>query len=178
VALFRARGVLHFGESYAPTYRPNVGGWATPFVGRIIALKILNGLGVRGFNGLPTVTFAINPRTAVPLVASYSYRMQANFSSPRDALARFAHVTQPLTIMIGSEDELFYADRFAPLIHHACADVPVILVPGVNHMGMVTDPRALAAITSLISSESRHPDCAAGTGPTLAVVLPPQTGRH
>jgi hypothetical protein len=29
--------------------------------------------------------------------------------------------------------------------------VPVTLVPGVNHMGMVTDPRALSAIATTIS---------------------------
>lgn len=161
-----------------PTYRPDVGGWATPFVGRIIALKILNRLGISGFNSLPTVAFAINPRAAVPLVARYSYRMQANFSAPRDALARFADVTRPLTVMVGSEDELFYADRFAPLIHRACADVPVVLVPGVDHMGMVTDPRALSTIAASLASAGGRADCVAGTGPAVAVALPVGTGRH
>jgi alpha-beta hydrolase superfamily lysophospholipase len=161
-----------------PTYRPNVGGWATPFVGRIIALKILNKVGVRLFNSLPTVAFAINPHAAVPLVGSYTYRMQANFNSPRDALARFSHMTQPLTVMVGSVDELFYADQFAPLIHRECADVPVVLIPGVDHMGMVTDPRALAAITASLAFPSGRADCVAGTGPTTAVALPVDTGRH
>ena len=80
--------------------------------------------------------------------------------------------------MVGSEDELFYADRFAPLIHHACADVPVVLVPDVDHMGMVTNPRALSAITASLASASSRADCIAGTGPTVAVALPVDSGRH
>ena len=57
----------------AVTYRPNAGGWATPFVGRIVALKILNRLGFRWFNGLPVVAFAVDPHASVPLVAAYSF---------------------------------------------------------------------------------------------------------
>jgi non-heme chloroperoxidase len=135
----------------AETYRPNVGGWATPFVGRIIALQILNKLGLRWFNGLPIVAFAVDPNAPVPLDATYSYRMQANFSAPRGGLARLVAVKQPLTVLVGSKDEIFYADRFAPLIHHERADVPVILVPDVDHMGMVTEPRALAAVAAAVS---------------------------
>jgi non-heme chloroperoxidase len=132
------------------TLRPRAGGWATPFVGRIIALKILNKLGIRWFNGLPIVAFAVDPHASVPLDATYSYRMQQNFTAPRDALVRLSTVKQPLAVLVGSKDELLYADRFAPLIHRDRPDVPVILVPDVDHMGMVTDPRALAAIASAI----------------------------
>jgi non-heme chloroperoxidase len=134
----------------AETYRPNVGGWATPFVGRIIALTILNRLDVRWFNGLPIVAFAVDPHAPVPLDATYSYRMQANFSAPADALARLSTEKQPLAVLVGSEDEIFYADRFAPLIHRERPNVPVILVPGVDHMGMVTEPRALAAVATAV----------------------------
>lgn len=129
----------------AVTFRPNIGGWATPFVGRIVAIKVLNRFGVSWFNFLPVVAFAVNPHAAVPLDATYSYRMQVNFSAPPDALERLAALTQPLAIVIGADDELFYADRYAPLIHAARQDVPVTLVTGVNHMGMVTDPRGLSA---------------------------------
>jgi len=134
----------------AVTYRPNVGGWATPYVGRIIALKILNRLGIRWFNGLTAVAFAVDPHASVPLTAAYSYRMLTDFAAPPDALARLAAVRQPLSIVIGADDELFYADRYAPLIHDARPDVPVTLVAGINHMGMVTDPRALIADATAI----------------------------
>jgi hypothetical protein len=50
--------------------RPYAGGWVTPFVGRIVALKILNGLGVRWFNGLLILAFAVDPHASVPLNAT------------------------------------------------------------------------------------------------------------
>ncbi len=134
------------------TLRPNAGGWVTPFVGRIIALKILNRLGVRWFNGLPILAFAVDPHAPVPLDATYSYRMQQNFTAPDHAIAQLSAVKQPLTVLVGSSDELLYADRFAPLIHRVRADLPVILVSGVGHMGMVTDPRALAVVVTAVES--------------------------
>jgi pimeloyl-ACP methyl ester carboxylesterase len=147
----------------AETYRPNVGGWATPYIGRIIALKIVNRLGIRWFNGLPIVAFAVDPHAPVPLDEAYSYRMQANFSAPQGSLARLSTVKQPLAVLVGSEDEIFYAARFAPQIHREDPDVPVILIPGVDHMGMVTDPKALAAVVAALgdteneSSPSKAP---------------------
>jgi pimeloyl-ACP methyl ester carboxylesterase len=76
--------------------------------------------------------------------------MQETFTAPRDAIARLSSIKQPLAVLVGSEDELLYADRFAPLINRERSDVPVTLVPGVDHMGMVTDPQALAAIATAI----------------------------
>jgi alpha-beta hydrolase superfamily lysophospholipase len=148
----------------AETYRPNVGGWATPFVGRIIALRFLNRLGVHWFNSLPIVAFAVDPHAAVPMDAAYSYRMQANFSAPSGATERLATLRQPLAVLVGSEDELFYADRFAPLIHRVCPGLPVNLIPGVDHMGMVTDPRALAAASTAIGSADNDAACATDRG--------------
>jgi non-heme chloroperoxidase len=134
----------HGGE----TLRPYAGGWVTPFVGRIIAIKFLNKLGIRWFNGLPIIAFAVDRHASVPLDATYSYRMQETFTAPPDAIARLSSIKQPLAVLVGSEDELLYADRFAPLINRERPDVRVTLVPGVDHMGMVTDLRALAAISS------------------------------
>jgi non-heme chloroperoxidase len=132
------------------TMRPNAGGWVTPFVGRIAGLTILNKFGVRWFNGLPIIAFAVDPHASVPMDPTYSYRMQKNFTAPEDAIAQLSAVKQPLAVLVGSEDELLYADRFAPLINRERPDVPVILVPGVGHMEMVTDPKALAALASAI----------------------------
>jgi hypothetical protein len=54
------------------------------------------------------------------------------------------------SVLVGSEDEILYADRFAPLIHQERPNVPVILGPGVDHVGIVTEPRALAAVAAAI----------------------------
>ena len=145
------------------TNRPNGGGWAAPYIGRIIALRILNRAGIRWFNGLPIVAFAVDPHASVPLDDSYSYRMQINFSAPHKASRSSRSVKQPLAVLIGSKDEIMYADRYAPVIHRERPDVSVILVPGVDHMGMVTDPKAFAAIVAALrgteneSSPSKAP---------------------
>lgn len=72
-------------------------------------------LSVRWFNGLPIIAFAVDPHASVPMDATYSYRIQATFTTPQDGIARLSSIKQPLAVLVGSEDELLYADRFAPL---------------------------------------------------------------
>ena len=111
-------------------------------------LRIAEGPQAHWFDRFVLLSPLLGYQSPVPLVAAYSYRMQMNFSAPRDVVARLSSIKQPMIVLVGSDDEIFYADRYAPLIHSKLAGVPVILVPGVNHMGMVTDPRALSAITT------------------------------
>ena len=54
----------------APTARPGTGGWAAPFVPRIVALKLLNRLGVTAFNGLPVIAFAVTAKSQAELTGS------------------------------------------------------------------------------------------------------------
>ena len=152
-----------------PTYRPHVGGWASPFVGRIIALRILNRLGVRWFNGLPIVAFAVDQHASVPLDSTYSYRMLANFSAPQDSITRLSSVPKPLAVLVGNNDELFYADRFAPLFGNQRPGVPVIVVPGVNHMGMVTAPLALEMVAKIVA---KQPSTATGVYADQPIAAP------
>ena len=154
----------HCCRTESPTYRPSAGGWATVSVGRIIALKILNRFGVTAFNGLPIVAFAIDRHAPVPLVGAYSYRMQNNFSAPGDAFERLSAATQPFAVVAGAQDEIFYADRYAPVIHDARPDVPVVLVPGVNHMGMVVAPAGLAAVVAAVTKQASLPAATSRSG--------------
>jgi non-heme chloroperoxidase len=90
---------LHYGAS---TWRPGVGGWATPFVPRIIGLKILDRLGIHWFQHLPVVAFAVDPSVPVRLAPTYSLVMQRNFAAPDDDLARFGQVRAPVALLVGS----------------------------------------------------------------------------
>ena len=83
-------------------------------------------------------------KAVTPAHGGYGELLQFVFAAPGAALI----VKRPLAVLVGAKDELLYADRFAPLINRERPDVPVILVPGVGHMGMVTDPRALAAVAA------------------------------
>jgi alpha-beta hydrolase superfamily lysophospholipase len=138
---------LHYG---APTWRPNAGGWATPFVPRIIGLNILDRLGVTWLQHLPVVAFAVDPSAPVRLALTYSFVMQRNFSAPNDDLARFGGVGAPVALLIGAQDEIFYADRYSPLLGPLRPATTFQVVPGVDHMGLITQPAAIAAIVATL----------------------------
>ncbi len=138
---------LHYG---APTWRPGAGGWARPFIPRIAGLTILHRLGVRWFEHLPVVAFAIPAEAPVRLAPTYSYVMQQSFCAPSDDLARLGQVRAPIVLLVGEADEVFYADRFAPLLRPQRQEMPIEVLPGVDHMGLVTRPDAIAAVVAAL----------------------------
>jgi non-heme chloroperoxidase len=138
---------LHYG---APTWRPNAGGWATPFVLRIVGLNILDRLGVTWFQHLPIVAFAVDPSAPVRLTPTYSFVLQRDFSAPNDDLARFGGVRAPVALLVGAQDEIFYADHYAPLLGPLRPATTFQVVPGVDHMGLITQPAAIAAIVATL----------------------------
>ena len=129
----------------APTIRPNTGGWVSVAKPRIIALAMLNRLGINWFNRLPIVAFA-TPPTVANLTSVYSFRLAVDFGAPRDYLAALDRSTKPVALLVGGSDELFFPDRFAPLFKSARPDLPVTIVPGVGHIGMTVSPDGIAAI--------------------------------
>ena len=131
----------------APTVRPNTGGWAAPFIPRIIALSILSRFGIHWFDGLPVVVFAILPQELTAnRTPSYSFRLWANFAPHRDWRADIANIRRPAMVLVGVNDELFRADQFDPVFHAARTDIPVEVIPGINHMEMTTSPAGRAAV--------------------------------
>lgn len=129
----------------APTIRPDTGGWVSVAKPRIIALALLDRLGVDWFNGLPIVAFATSPK-APSLTSVYSFRLAVDFGALRDYLAALGRSKKPVALLVGGSDELFFADRFAPLLKPARPDLPVTIVPGIGHIGMTVTPDGIAAI--------------------------------
>jgi non-heme chloroperoxidase len=129
----------------APTVRPDTGGWVAVAKPRIIALVMLNRLGVHWFNGLPIVAFATSPK-ARNLTGVYSFRLAVDFGAPPDYLAALGRSTKPAALLIGGSDELFFPDRFAPLLLPARPDLQITTVPGVGHIGMTVTPQGIAAV--------------------------------
>jgi non-heme chloroperoxidase len=137
----------------APTYKPRTGGWATPYVPRIIALIVLNHFGVHWFDGLPVIVFAVPKDVPVRLTPTYSFRLQRNLAAPDTYLKDLANVRKPITLLVGEQDELFYADRFAPLLTPIRPDVVIEVIPGITHTGMLTEPAALGAIVAALTRD-------------------------
>jgi len=129
----------------APTIRPNTGGWVSVAKPRIIALAMLNRIGVPWFNGLPIVAFATSPD--VPnLTSVYSFRLAVDFGAPRDYLTAIGRSRKPGALLVGGADELFYPDRFAPLFEPVRPDLRITIVPGIGHIGMTVAPAGIAAV--------------------------------
>jgi len=134
----------------SPTVRPENGGWANPSIPRYAGITILNQLGIHSFDSLPVVAFAV-PDNLTILTKYYSYRLLRNFGANDnyindDYLDNFRNCSVPITIIVGSDDEILYADKYTPEIRSVSDNVAVEVVPSVNHMAIVSNETALKAV--------------------------------
>lgn len=123
----------------APTMRPDSGGWARPYTGRIIGLTMLNNVGIRWFNDLRIIDFNMPERVRDGTeTLSYSYRLNTSYA-PRDYRKDLGTITQPLLVVAGMADETFVAEKYQPVMSQY-TDVQVKLLRDVTHMGVVVGP--------------------------------------
>jgi non-heme chloroperoxidase len=133
----------------APTVRTRGDAWAKPFLPRIVGLLFLQKIGIHAFDHLPTLAFAIAPDNPADLTGFYSFRLMRAFST-WDYAGDLRGARAPIAVVVGEKDELFTAELFAPTVRAVRADVPVTVVPELNHIGMTTDARAVPAIVAAI----------------------------
>ena len=136
----------------APTQRPASGGWTNVGVPRIIAIAILNGFGIKAFNSLPVIRFALSDSARVILTPEYSYALETNFRPNRDYLADLRNMDQPFRILIGENDEVYYPDRFVEVLKQAGRDPAVTIVPAVDHIHLILSPTALKTSVEAVNS--------------------------
>src|SRR5213075_420281 len=143
----------------AATLRPGNGGWATVGVPRIIAITVLNGFGMHAFDDLPVVRFAVDERDKGLLTRQYSFALAQNFRPERDYQANIRAIRQTLRVLVGQNDDVSYADRFAAVFKAAGKDVPVTVLPGIDHISLTLDPVAVqAAIAAVESMDHERPN--------------------
>jgi alpha-beta hydrolase superfamily lysophospholipase len=136
----------------APTNRPNSGGWASADVPRIIGLTILRSAGINCCESLPVLAFAVPPNSEKTLVAAYTERLRANFATHQDFRTDLAAVTKPLTIFAGADDESMVSEKYVEAMRGAPIAADVKLIDGVNHMGIVSAPKAISAIAEDVAT--------------------------
>ena len=136
----------------APTTQANSGGWANADIPRIIALIILRKIGINCCDGLPVVAFAVPPNSAKTLVPAYSERLRSNFGVHQDFRTDLAAATRPVTIFSGADDELMIPGKYTDVVRGVGLPVDVKLIPGVNHMGIVSLPAAVSAIAEDVAT--------------------------
>lgn len=135
----------------APTNRPDSGGWVNADIPRFLALTALRKLGIDCCSQLPVLAFAVPPNSERLLVATYSDRLMRNFAT-RGYRLDLPAVTHPMTIFGGAEDEMMISDKYAGAVQAVKPSVDVKVIEGVNHMGMVTNPKAVSAIAEDVAT--------------------------
>jgi non-heme chloroperoxidase len=63
-----------------------------------------------------------------------------------DYFGALERAKKPMALIAGSNDDQFYADRYAPLLQPAKPDLTVELVPGLDHVDMLMKSAALTAL--------------------------------
>jgi alpha-beta hydrolase superfamily lysophospholipase len=136
----------------APTNRPAEGPglWASPDIPRIVATIALGRLGIDWPQALPAIAFANAPETKKVVTPVYTYRLLQNYTAPEDWKGAFAKAKGRVSVIAGADDELMdgpaYLRELPPL------EVPVTILPGVDHMGIVWRPAAIKAIVAALNA--------------------------
>lgn len=125
------------------TNRPNGGGWAAPDYPRIIGLTVLRAMKINCCDALPVVAFAVPPQSTAMLASHYSFRLLTDFGPGADFRTSLAATTRPIELFAGADDELMQSDNYQATLG---AKVKVTILPGVNHMGIVSDTAAVSRI--------------------------------
>jgi hypothetical protein len=71
------------------------------------------------------------------LAPTYYFVLQQSFCALPDDLDQLAEMRAPLTLLVGEMDEVFYAERFAPLLCPLRPDISIEVLPGVDHMAII-----------------------------------------
>lgn len=137
----------------APTNRPNVGGWASADMLRITALMLLRRIGIDCCEGLPVLAFAVPANSERFLAPTYSFRLMVNFGT-RSYKDDLAAATKPTTLFSGADDELMLAGKYAEALGAVAPSADVKLIEGVNHLGIVSAPSAIAAIADDVATRA------------------------
>ena len=135
----------------APTNRPDSGGWASVDVPRIVGLSVLRRIGITCCESLPVIAFAVPPNSERSQTSAYTDRLIRNFATYHYR-ANLASATRPMTIVLGADDELMLADKYAEAVHAVAPAVEVKLIEGINHMGVVSAPKAVSLIADDVAT--------------------------
>lgn len=130
------------------TDRPG-GGWVGVSVPRLVTLAILDRLGMPWFEGLPVVRFATDAPASTRRTPAYSYRLLTGMQLGPRWRPRLAQIDRPVSIAVGSNDELFLPDRYGPVLLPLSPKLSVTILPGFGHLDMIADTKAVSMIAAM-----------------------------
>jgi pimeloyl-ACP methyl ester carboxylesterase len=139
----------------APTTKPDSGNWAIASFRRIIGLSMLNLVGIHAFDYLPVIKFNM-PKSIMEsdlgptATLQYSFSLNSGIAPRFDYTGDLSGIQQPVLLIVGSEDEAFYADQYEPLMSQFVKNGTYEVLDGVNHIGLVFDDGAIGKMTDWI----------------------------
>ncbi len=140
---------LHY---QAPTMRHNSGGWARPFIRRIIGLELVNRFGFKALNHLKVISFNLpSAFRDGSETDSYSYRLNKSYA-PKHYQRELQAIKVPLLLVVGRLDEAFMAEQYQALIR-ANSDGDVSIIEDVGHLDLVSNSAAMQVIGKWISEQ-------------------------
>lgn len=138
----------------APTVRPDSGGWVQVSMRRYVGLAMFNHIGVTRFNGLPVLFFNRPPEWKDALQAeSYSYRLNESFE-PSQYSENLQEISQPMLVLVGRDDDAFYADEFEPIFAQFAPHARLAIIPGVKHLDLPDSEQAYQEISKWLAAAS------------------------
>lgn len=130
----------------AASTRSDADGWASVSMPRMIALTILNRLGVERFNHLTVLRFGLDEWGQHNLTPGYDYNLAFNMRPGPDLAGDIARLSVPMHILVGADDELMRADAYAPLFKNSGTPVNVMHLPHTDHAGLILQARAIQRV--------------------------------
>ncbi len=126
--------------------------WVRARIPLIVPLSLLGALRIRALDGLTTVTFSMPDalRDGGETLA-YSWRMTQGFA-PRDFRRELAALRRPLLLLAGADDDAFFAERYAEVVHAHAPAAQVELLPGVTHLGIAGAPEAASRLAAWLAA--------------------------
>ena len=139
----------------APTTKPNSGNWAFASLRRIIGLSMLNGVGIHGLDYLPVIKFnmpksILESELGPTATLEYSHALNTGIAPRFDYTGDLSRITQPVLLIVGSEDEAFYPNAYEPLMAPYVAKGEYRILPGENHIGLVFSDATIGEIAEWI----------------------------
>ena len=123
--------------------RPAEGGWTVVSIPRIVVLTILDRFGISAFDHLNVLAMAV-PQNDNQRPRFYTQALLASANLPHDWKPSVAAIHRPTRVLIGADDELFHAEAYPAELGAVNPAIKVTVLPGLGHMHMMFDPRALA----------------------------------
>ncbi len=136
----------------APTTRPGSGGWASPNLGRMTGLTMLDAVGLHALEDLEVLRFNIPPERREGATPVYSFRMYRSLA-PRAWREAVAALRVPTLVLVGTGDAIFDARRY-PAAFAAQPRARVEVLEGMDHLGVAWRPEALAALGGFLGGLS------------------------